>query len=222
MKPKRSAKLGRSEIDRKHLQTKLLARTRTKERARREEGLQVPVNETSDIRKGKSTVLDQRVAQDGEQKKRYRKVYDLIREGNFESAARWIIQNEIESESSDAEKNHAWYVLGTIRFHQEDYERSLRSFLWAIRYNTDDPEAWTAIGNCYDSLLEYENAYASFKIALQFRRDDPDILFNMAGSLMDMERYKEACSILKSLKPDERILHNIEICEGQIPSSKTP
>lgn len=90
--------------------------------------------------------------------------------------------------------NHEAYKVGCALFRDGHYSKAKAAFEEALSYWPDDPQAWMALGNCLDALNKPKAAESSFRKALTCcaDKDRDDIQFNLANSLLDQERFKEA------------------------------
>lgn len=93
--------------------------------------------------------------------------------------------------------NHAWYIVGDIRFRQGDYPKAIAAFLAAVEFRADDVDGRMALANAYSENNEPNNAETVLKTALAIEPGNDDLLFNLGNALYDQEKYTGAIEVFK-------------------------
>jgi tetratricopeptide (TPR) repeat protein len=95
--------------------------------------------------------------------------------------------------------NHSWYVLGDIYLRFGEYENALQAFKRALRNWPDDAQAMWAIADCYSAMNKLKLAERYYRHARGGDAATSELTYNIANSLFDQGRYKEAIIEYKAI-----------------------
>ena len=97
-----------------------------------------------------------------------------------------------------ADLNHAWYVLGDIRYKRGRFQSAATAFRRALDIWPDDPAAMMAIANCYSELKRPRwSAYYLEKVVRQ-EGAKPGILYNLGNAYFDLGDYAKAIETFRA------------------------
>lgn len=106
-----------------------------------------------------------------------------------------LIFNEIEWKVNypfDANRNHAWYIIGDIYFKLQEYKKAEKAFSASLEADPSDVSAMMALANCYSELQKPDLAGEMLNRALLLRPGDADLLYNLGNTYFDEGAFGEA------------------------------
>jgi Flp pilus assembly protein TadD len=97
--------------------------------------------------------------------------------------------------------NHEAYKKGCMLFRYGNHAQARTEFEAALTFGPKDSQAWMALGNCHDALNDPASAEKCFRTALKFcaGKHQNAIEFNLANSLLDQERFREAIEVYEQI-----------------------
>ena len=125
----------------------------------------------------------------------------MTKQGKYARAVAQML--DVSSQKLHAEykfdPNHSWYVIGDLYSKRNDFENALLAFRRALRSWTRDSQSLWAIGDCYSALEQHKFAERYYRRALEITPKNKELIYNLANSLFDQQRYEDAISMYKSL-----------------------
>jgi tetratricopeptide (TPR) repeat protein len=84
-----------------------------------------------------------------------------------------------------------------------EYDKGIRSYTAALKFDQKSPEAYQKRGNAYFSIKKFDLAVSDYTKALSNNPDNPEIIYVMRGlskSLLEKEDKKGACEDFRKAK----------------------
>jgi tetratricopeptide (TPR) repeat protein len=128
------------------------------------------------------------------------KVYRQIRSGRLASAERLLLGNEGARirPPFNSDLNHAWYVVGDIRYRRGRMPGAVAAFRRALRHWPDDRDAMMAIANCYSELGRPRWSAYYLEKALRRRGHKPELFYNLGNAYFDLDDFPKAIECYRS------------------------
>jgi tetratricopeptide (TPR) repeat protein len=106
-----------------------------------------------------------------------------------------------------SELNHEAYKRGCSRFRDGSFHKAKLAFEEALGYWPKDSQAWMALGNCEDEFNHAKAAERCYQRALLYCEDKnrSAIRFNLANSLLDQERHREAIELYEQIPEESEV-----------------
>ena len=138
------------------------------------------------------------------------KVERVLKSSNYSDVLLILLSDKggriVPPYSSDL--NHAWYLVGSVFYKQENYEEALLAFKKSYRHWKEDVAAIRAIGNCYSELENPKMAKYYFIKAKAIggnKYKDLDILiYNLGNAYFDMGKYDLAIAEYKNVRKSDK------------------
>jgi len=98
-----------------------------------------------------------------------------------------------------------WYNnMGAALFKVGDNEEGLKYFKKAVIYAPNEPIFWANLGGAYGMTGDYQNSVVALKTGFEISPESVQLSANLAMTYINMEKYKDAISVLESLPVNER------------------
>lgn len=143
-------------------------------------------------------------------KDNFEEIYDLTREGLYDDGLKMLIEKSTGHLNKDylSDENHAWYLVGDIYYKKNEYEKAIDAFKKSLRSRSDDIEAMWALSNCYMDLTMPRKSEDIIRKALKISNKQ-ELIYNLANSLFDQERYDEALKYYNKVTQDNDELYDL-------------
>lgn len=98
-----------------------------------------------------------------------------------------------------------WYNnMGTALFQMQQKEKGLKYLKKAVVYSPDEPIYWANLGGVYGMIGAYEESANALIKGLDISPGSTQIRTNLAMTYINMEKYKDAISVLDNIPEKER------------------
>lgn len=98
-----------------------------------------------------------------------------------------------------SDRNHAWYLIGDIRFRCGEYEDAAKSFRKALKAWPQDYQALWALANCCSELGKPSFAKRYLRKAIKMKGPTDELLYNLGNPHFDLGEHKEAVQCYSSV-----------------------
>ena len=122
------------------------------------------------------------------------KVHSDLRNGNLAKALRSVFDSNtgLIRKTYSADRNHAWYLVGSINFKRRKYPEAIKCFRNAIRHWPEDWQALMAIANCYSEMALPRWSIFYLRRAIKLQPKNASLLFNLGNAYFDSNDFDAA------------------------------
>src|SRR5262245_11469038 len=121
------------------------------------------------------------------------RVHSLIRRKRRVEALRVLLSEDGRVRRQfDSDRNHAWYLVGDILFHQGNLDEAAVAFRKAIKEWPQDVDARMALANCMSELGRHRWAVFHLRKAISSASDVPALRYNLGNAYFDLGQYGAA------------------------------
>ena len=140
------------------------------------------------------------------------KVHSELRNGNLAKALRSVYDSKTGSirKRYSADRNHAWYLVGSIKFKRRKYPKAIKCFRNAIRHWPEDWQSLMAIANCYSEMALPRWSIFYLRRAIELQPKNASLLFNLGNAYADRGDFDAAQKeYLKASKVSDKQLSKL-------------
>jgi tetratricopeptide (TPR) repeat protein len=118
--------------------------------------------------------------------------------------------------------NHAWYVVGDIKYKIRDFNKAIEAFKKAIRQLPSDGDAYLALANSYSELKQVNLSIKALKKCIAFGASDGRHRYNLGNCYFDIGDFEEASRYFKSVTRVQKngigalARRNLKICKEKM------